>query len=91
MSVKKKNASNGAYYIAFIVYCVFMLWLLFGRRQYQFDGNFEEAIDALVNLRPLKTISAYLYVLENVADRRYYDRLRGVAAVCHAARQLRYR
>lgn len=76
MSVKKKNASNGAYYIAFIVYCVFMLWLLFGRRQYQFDGNFEEAIDALVNLRPLKTISAYLYVLENREDAY----LRNVAA-----------
>lgn len=76
MSAKKKNASKDAYYIVFVIYCISMLWLLFGRHQYQFDGNFEEVFDALVNLRPLKTISAYLYVLENREDAY----LRGVAA-----------
>lgn len=76
MSAKKKKASIDAYYIIFIIYCIGMLWLLFGRKQYQFDGNFEEAFDALVNLRPLKTISAYLYVLEN----REEAYLRSVAA-----------
>ncbi len=76
MSVKKKNASKDAYYIIFIIYCIGVLWLLFGRQQYQFNGNFEEAFDALVNLRPLKTISAYLYVLEN----REEAYLRNVAA-----------
>ena len=45
-----------------------MLWLLFGRRQYQFDGNIDDVYNTLVNLRPLKTISAYLYVLENRED-----------------------
>lgn len=68
MSSKKKNASKNAYYIIFMIYCIGMLWLLFGRQQYQFDGNFEEAFEALVNIKPLKTISAYLYVLENRED-----------------------
>lgn len=76
MSVEKKNASKDAYYIVFIIYCIFMLWLLFGRRQYQFDGDYKELYNTLVNLRPLKTISAYLYVLENREDAY----LRGVAA-----------
>lgn len=76
MSAKKKNASKDAYYIIFVIYCIGMLWLLFGRQQYQFDGNFKEAFDALVNLQPLKTISAYLYVLEN----REEVYLRNVAA-----------
>lgn len=48
------------YRMLFILYCLIMLWLLFGRRQYH-----REMMDLLVNLRPLKTIRAYLYVLQN--------------------------
>ena len=44
----------------FVIYGLTMLWLLFGRRQYHRD-----MMDMLVNLQPLKTIRAYLYVLQN--------------------------
>lgn len=76
MSVQKKSTLKDAYYIIFIIYCIVMLWLLFGRKQYQFNGDYQELYHALVNLRPLKTISAYLYVLENREDAY----LRSVAA-----------
>ena len=44
----------------FVIYSLTMLWLLFGRQQYH-----REMMDMLVNLQPLKTIRAYLYVLQN--------------------------
>ena len=65
MSTQKNNSRKAVYYILFIIYCLTMLWLLFGRRQYQFNGDYHEIFDTLVNLQPLKTINSYLYVLEN--------------------------
>lgn len=76
MSAQRKKASKDAYYIVFIIYCIVVLWLLFGRSQYQFSGDYKELYNTLVNLRPLKTVSAYLYVLKNREDAY----LRSVAA-----------
>ena len=58
--MQRKTLQKTIYYMLFVIYGLTMLWLLFGRRQYHRD-----MMDMLVNLRPLKTIRAYLYVLQN--------------------------
>ena len=58
--MQRKTLQKTIYYILFVIYSLTMLWLLFGRRQYH-----REMMDMLVNLQPLKTIRAYLYVLQN--------------------------
>ena len=58
--MQRKTLQKTIYYILFVIYGLTMLWLLFGRQQYH-----REMMDMLVNLRPLKTIRAYLYVLQN--------------------------
>ena len=58
--MQRKTLQKTIYYMLFVIYSLTMLWLLFGRQQYH-----REMMDMLVNLRPLKTIRAYLYVLQN--------------------------
>lgn len=58
--MQRKTLQKTIYYMLFVIYSLTMLWLLFGRRQYHRD-----MMDMLVNLQPLKTIRAYLYVLQN--------------------------
>ena len=58
--MQRKTLQKTIYYMLFVIYSLTMLWLLFGRRQYHRD-----MMDILVNLQPLKTIRAYLYVLQN--------------------------
>ena len=58
--MQRKTLQKTIYYMLFVIYSLTMLWLLFGRQQYHRD-----MMDMLVNLQPLKTIRAYLYVLQN--------------------------
>ena len=58
--MQRKTLQKTIYYMLFVIYSLTMLWLLFGRQQYH-----REMMDMLVNLQPLKTIRAYLYVLQN--------------------------
>ena len=65
MSTRENKSNKSLYIFLFIVYCLTMLWLLFGRSRYHIDGDYHVIIDTLVNLQPLRTIRAYTYVLEN--------------------------
>ena len=49
---------------AFFIYCILMLWLLFGQRLGVQDyGSYKEQLAANLNLEPLKTIKLYLRLL----------------------------
>lgn len=50
--------------LLFAAYCVLMLWLLFGQRMgWSGSGTYWQQLRANSNLRPLETVSRYLWVL----------------------------
>ena len=50
---------------AFFIYCLLMLWLLFGQRLGAQDyGSYTQQLADNLNLEPLKTIKLYLHLLQ---------------------------
>ena len=50
---------------AFFIYCLLMLWLLFGQRLGAQDyGSYTQQLADNLNLEPLKTVRLYLWLLE---------------------------
>lgn len=62
----KTNRSSGQILLrtAFFIYCLLMLWLLFGQRLGAQDyGGYTQQLADNLNLEPLKTIRLYLWLL----------------------------
>ena len=56
--------------LLFSVYCIWMLWLLFGQRiGYAHGENFRDYLAQSVNLSPFKTIGNYIYAMRRTSDR----------------------
>ena len=47
----------------FVIYCASMIWLLFGRTQFNVGKSYWEQVKMNVNLIPFNTISQYAYLL----------------------------
>lgn len=62
--MKKQPKKNPALRFLFFVYCLVMLWLLFGRSSGWVEGlTYEEQLRQNVNLTPFLTIQNYVYVV----------------------------
>ena len=63
--MKKRKVNTQPFWrFTFLVYCGFMLWLLFGRTSGVIEGlSYEETLRHNINLTPLLTIRNYWYVI----------------------------
>ena len=67
---KAKHPSAFSRFV-FLVYCGFMLWLLFGRAYGWVDGlRYEQMLARNINLTPFLTIRNYLYVIFHSQNER---------------------
>lgn len=65
MSLKKHRWGK----LLFVGYCLWMLWLLYGQRIGNVgDISFSQYLSRAVNLKPLRTIGNYWYVVQRTAD-----------------------
>lgn len=55
--------------LLFFVYCIWMLWLLFGQRFGSYDGqSYAQVLEQNLNLIPFRTVRRYTYVLRYLSD-----------------------
>ena len=54
--------------VLFCVYCLMMLWLLFGQRIGSASGSYAEQLQSSVNFVPFRTIQWFLTVGEKTSD-----------------------
>lgn len=61
MSMRRKNGRAAFSRFLFVLYCLAMLWLLFGQRLGQMNTVVQQKMN--INLTPFQTIRHYLYLL----------------------------
>ncbi len=70
---KKKTSRQPFLRFLFVLYCVVMIWLLFGRPYSRTAGlSYQQQMLQNINLQPLHTIRNYLYVLRYHAQDSLY-------------------